>query len=456
MSPVLVSFLRCLFFSFFLLLISPCFSFPQIFLGVVVGIVAIACLYWATQVRRTPRETPKRNVNNLFGLIASFRPATSAAAYQPAQGDDSADAPSGGAPQGAHNDASSANGNAAAAAAVDRNTSVRSVITLPAYRPKAGDSEQIIAREGERDGIDVVIELPTADDEEQMREEEMQALYEIRLARRQEIAEREQRRRERREARARNDTAALEEIGRRARAASNNAQMEALRRDHERIRNERQRAISSVSYADLGIARHDGSRIRASSTESERVGLLSDAASVAAVSVRSGAVSPVPSPRAPSATSFRSAESDVPSPGHARSRADSRPDAPRLSVSVLSNAGAAEVDLGESDMPPHSPPGYEDIPLGDDRSRSGTPHNEPPPGYSGPGQEQASQVTSERRDTATATADEGSSAPGPAARESPTESSDVPRLPTLQVAELPRIVVEPSSARPADDSRTPQ
>ncbi|KAL2755712.1 hypothetical protein ACRALDRAFT_1064260 [Sodiomyces alcalophilus JCM 7366] len=423
-----------------------CPSFPQIFLGVCLGILAVGCLLWTVHAIRTRRDPPKKGTEFL-GLIASFRPATSAAAYQPAQGDDSADAPAGGASHRGHNDASAANDSAADATTVDRNISVRSVITLPAYRPKAGDSEQIIAREGERDGIDVVLELPTADDEEQLRNGEMQALYEIRLARRREIAEREQRRRERREARSRNDTAALEEISRRSRAASNNSLMEELRRDHERIRNERQRVTSSVSYADLGVARHDGSRIRASSTESERVGLLSDAASVAAVSVRSGAVSPMPSPQAPSATSFRSAETDL-APVYSRSRADSRTDPPRLSVSVFSSTDAAEADLGESDMPPHSPPGYEDVPLDDDRSGFATPHNEPPPGYPGPAQGRMSSPAGEVVDVAT---DQASSTREHPARESPTGSSGgPPRLPALQVAELPRIVVEPSSARPAD------
>ncbi|ROT36353.1 hypothetical protein SODALDRAFT_245467, partial [Sodiomyces alkalinus F11] len=337
---------------------------------------------------------------------------------------------------------------------IDRNTSVRSVITLPAYRPKAGDSEQVIAREGERDGIDVVLELPTAEDEEQLRDSEMQTLYEIRLARRREITEREQIRRERREARSRNDTAALEEISRRSRAASNNSLMEELRRDHERIRNERQRTTSSVSYADLGIARHDGSRIRASSTESERVGLLSDAASVAAVSVRSGAVSPLPSPRAPSATSFRSAETDFPNPVYSRSRAGSRTDLPRLSVSPLPSSDAAETDLGDSHMPLHSPPGYEDVPLDEDRngSRSVTPHMEPPPGYSGPAQQRASQAAGgEMAGLANATTDPLSSTREQPARASSTGLSGVPRLPALQLTDLPRIVVEPSSARPADD-----
>ena len=69
-------------------------------------------------------------------------------------------------------------------ATVDRNTSVRSVMTLPAYRPKATEQELVLGREGERDGIDIVVELQTAEDEEALRDEEMEALYQIRAARR--------------------------------------------------------------------------------------------------------------------------------------------------------------------------------------------------------------------------------------------------------------------------------
>ncbi|RYC63576.1 hypothetical protein CHU98_g2652 [Xylaria longipes] len=58
----------------------------------------------------------------------------------------------------------------------------------------------------------------------------------------------------------------------------------------DQIRTRRERAVSSVSYHDLGVARHDGSRIRANSTESERVVLLSDAASMA-LSTRSSRIS---------------------------------------------------------------------------------------------------------------------------------------------------------------------
>ena len=69
------------------------------------------------------------------------------------------------------------NGNTTAGAGIDRNTSVRSVMTLPAYAPTARDDERIIGREGERGGIDTVLEFPeTAEDEEERRDNEMESL----------------------------------------------------------------------------------------------------------------------------------------------------------------------------------------------------------------------------------------------------------------------------------------
>ncbi|KAM3468422.1 hypothetical protein MY5147_007964, partial [Beauveria neobassiana] len=91
---------------------------------------------------------------------------------------------------------------------VDRHTSVRSVMTLPAYRAEASTNEQVLGRAGDRDGVDVIVDLPTEEREEALRDEEMAALYQIRALRRQQILEREQRRTEREAARARNDRAA--------------------------------------------------------------------------------------------------------------------------------------------------------------------------------------------------------------------------------------------------------
>jgi hypothetical protein len=176
----------------------------------------------------------------------------------------------------------------AAAAGVDRHTSVRSVMTLPAYSQTPQETERVLGREGERGGMDTVTEFPeTNDEEENRREEQMESLYQIRLQRRREIAEREERRRERREARERGDFARLEELRRESRARANNQSTSSLNGGlsvsaatmiAEHQTRGRDRRVSSVAYADVGHVRHDGTRVRANSNESERGGLLDNAA----------------------------------------------------------------------------------------------------------------------------------------------------------------------------------
>ncbi|KAF2709850.1 hypothetical protein K504DRAFT_534157 [Pleomassaria siparia CBS 279.74] len=169
---------------------------------------------------------------------------------------------------------------------VDRNTSVRSVMTLPAYSPAARDDERILGREGERGGIDTVLEFPeTNEDEEQRREGEMESLYQIRLARRREAIEREERRQARREARLRGDTVALAEIRRRAEEAAEESLSQALIVEHQTVN--RDRRVSQVQYGDLGVARHDGTRLRANSAESDNRPLLDSAASISGQSAQS-------------------------------------------------------------------------------------------------------------------------------------------------------------------------
>ncbi|WQF87801.1 hypothetical protein CDEST_12815 [Colletotrichum destructivum] len=331
--------------------------------------------------------------------------------------------------------------------AVNRNTSIRSVMTLPAYRLDPNDNEQVLGREGERGGVDVVIEYPTEENEEDLRDQEMEALYQIRLARRQELAERDERRRERHEARERGDLVALDNIRTRARNASNNSVVAVLREEHERLKNERLRAVSSVSYADLGVARHDGTRLRANSNESERMGLLSDSASIAATSIRSGAESAANHRRGRSASSVMSIESDLPSPGFApRSRANSRPDTPRLDTHSGSSPEIIEADVGDAGMPIYSPPGYDEVSLDDERSRSNTPQpsTEPPPNYPGPAQQRAQSIASSMAGLA---ADDQTTA-GLTGEQRQTRK---PQLPSLRLQQVPQIVIEPSSARPHDD-----
>lgn len=159
-----------------------------------------------------------------------------------------------------------------------RGASVRSIISLPSYTPLPKPEEQVIARAGERGGMDTVVEFPeTAGEEEAIREGEMESLYQIRLQRRRELAEREARRRERHEARETRDYARLQQISVEsigARQQNTAAEMYANHRARDR-----ERRISSVSYAELGQVRHDGSRIRANSNDSDQRPLLETGAS---------------------------------------------------------------------------------------------------------------------------------------------------------------------------------
>ncbi|KAG9230747.1 hypothetical protein BJ875DRAFT_507115 [Amylocarpus encephaloides] len=358
------------------------------------------------------------------------------------------------------------------AAGVDRNTSVRSVMTLPAYNPTAHQSEQVLGREGERGGIDVVIEFPeTVDDEERLREQEMEALYQVRLARRRENEEREDRRRQRREARERGDYVALREIQARARASSSTSAtrtVEELRAEHERVKKERQRAVSSVSYGDLGVARHDGTRLRANSVESEREGLLGDAASIAASSNyhrrdRSQG----------SVISLDTVNMDFPSPGQTRSRTNSRAESPLRQIGRPSQdgsfnnegrAGSSPEMVEHENLPPNSPPGYENIPLDAPSTEAG---HEAPPDYASPvlarGEHRpifesadsggsghtrrtsahVGELASDRR------ASRSSGRISPSRPDSERSSSrgvgGLPQLPSLRLAALPSIQVDPGS-----------
>ncbi|OTB02694.1 hypothetical protein M426DRAFT_13297 [Hypoxylon sp. CI-4A] len=340
--------------------------------------------------------------------------------------------------------------NSTATAQVDRNTSVRSVMTLPAYRTKANENEQVIGREGERDGVDVVVEYPTAEDLESMRDEEMETLFQIRLARRQERTEREDRLRRAREATARGDVLALSEIRAQRRAAHDNNAVEDLRGTYGQIKNKRERAVSSVSYHDLGVAQLNGTRVRANSHESEGVGLLSDAASIA-LSTRSP--SALSHHRDRSASSVLSLDSDGPSLG-VRSGAST----PRMG-SNHTRAGSSpeiigEADLGDADMPP---PDYEDVSLDDARSGAATPmYNEPPPDYTDPASGRERRLSAQVEDMVERVAESGdlSSTDNSPVEPSATRSSrgvgGAPQLPSLRIGRLPQIVIEPSTAHPND------
>nr|OQO20260.1 hypothetical protein B0A51_13704 [Rachicladosporium sp. CCFEE 5018] len=162
-------------------------------------------------------------------------------------------------------------------------------MTLPAYSRSVRESERVLGREGERAGIDVVIEAPeTVEEEEGRRDEEMESLYQIRVQRRREIAERETRRNARRAARARGDLVALQALREdslaRAELRDITANATTMIADHQS--RSRERRVSSVSYADLGVARHDGTRLRGNSTDSDHRPLLASAASISGNTIR--------------------------------------------------------------------------------------------------------------------------------------------------------------------------
>lgn len=327
---------------------------------------------------------------------------------------------------------------------VDRNTSIRSVLTLPAYRFVASHNEQVLGREGERDGVDTVVEFPTEQDEEELREQEMNAMYQLRQTRRLQAEARDESRRLRREAERRGDSRTAAQIRNRDRATSstNNNAVEALRRDIERAKDIRQRTVSSVSYADLGVARHDGTRIRASSQESERLGLLAEAADMSGLSVRSGAHSPAMHGRHRSGSSVGSFDSDFPSPTYTRPRGDSRPTTPSrlFETRAGSSPELVESDLGVEVMPP---PEYVDVSLDDDddAERSTTPmHDAPPPDYPGPyrtSSQRSQQVMGNNQET-TSSEENGT----------PRGRSVIPQLPSLRLSRLPQIRIEEPSAHP--------
>jgi hypothetical protein len=303
---------------------------------------------------------------------------------------------------------------------VDRNTSVRSVMTLPAYSATANSNEQVLGKEGERAGIDVVLEHPeTVDEEEERRDEEMEALYQIRRARRQEAAEREERRRQRREARDRGDLVTLArleaESRRRAAEAADGLLLSAqLIAEHQSRNGSRDRRVSSVQYADVGVARHDGSRVRAASFESDQRPLLDSAASFGAASAAAGR----PGSETPSSAAYhrRSDVSMTSSLASDEARGSSEftvvaldarsSRSPSLAPSTTySSAPAAETDANGNIMSP--PPDY-DAHLGWGAA----------PPYE-----------------------------GPVAAAAPRFSAMPPVLPAIQITEHPLVVPLPSHAR---------
>jgi hypothetical protein len=273
--------------------------------------------------------------------------------------------------------------NSTTGAGVDRNTSVRSVMTLPAYSSAARENERVLAREGERAGVDTVVELPeTIDEEERLREEEMESLYQIRLARRIEATDREARRQARREARARGDVQALADIRRRAEEAADLSVSQMLIAEHQARNRSRDRRVSAVAYGDLGVARHDGTRLRANSSESDNRPLLDSAASFSGQSRGRDAHA-----RGLSVTSLAQS---------VESRASDDYD---FADASRSNSHSHSISTGPSPSP--NTEGFEIVSLNPERSHSGStgpvppedaPAYEDPPNYESPINSRAPQL----------------------------------------------------------------
>lgn len=417
---------------------------PQVVASV--AALLLIAVVWVCYSRRKPRRAPlPGQPTSKKGFLGRISGRLRGGNYEPAAGADDSDQShqlGTRASRRSNNADPTANRNSAATtntATVDRNTSIRSIMTLPAYRQSAGTNEQVLGREGERDGIDVIVDLPTQEEEEELRDQEMATLYQIRTTRRQLLAEREERRDQRREARQRGDRETLANLRAQTRRANEDTTLRDLRSEVERIKDTRNRSVSSVSYGNVGLAHHDGTRVRANSTESERVGLLSDAGSFSQGHQR-----------VRSASSAASADSDMVSLTPTRSAADSQSGGLWVTNTNGTNHELAETDLGDSAMPP---PEYEDVSLYDGRST--TPILEPPPDYPGPyrsgSQRSRRSVAStvrpeerpEERDEAQA---EGELTPRPSTR----GVGGIPQLPSLRIAQLPEIVIEPSSAHPTD------
>ncbi|CAO2657351.1 Nn.00g034770.m01.CDS01 [Neocucurbitaria sp. VM-36] len=270
-------------------------------------------------------------------------------------------------------------GNRDSTTGVDRNTSVRSVMTLPAYSMSARENERILGREGERAGMDNVVELPeTVDEEERQREEEMESLYQIRLARRVEAADREARRQARRDARARGDVQALADIRRRAEEAADLSVSQMLIAEHQANTRTRDRRVSSVAYGDLGVARHDGTRLRANSSESDNRPLLDSAASISGQSGRSRAytnntldLDPDTHQRGLSVTSIArsfdsraSDESDLPDASRSNSRSNNgtSDEFEVVSLNPERSHSGSRAPTPSVEIPTEQAPAYEDPP----------------------------------------------------------------------------------------------
>ena len=162
-----------------------------------------------------------------------------------------------------------------------------------------------------------------------------------------------------------------------------NASSQSLIAEHNARTSSRDRRVSSVSYADLGLARHDGSRLRENSVDSDHRPLLESAAFMghtpspsgggggdggSSTHSRRGSAAPPPPHahqqhhRGASAESVATTSSDLMNPGAGAAMT------PQTSSGERSGSGSDPVAItpsGSEPSPPlpmGDPPQYEDAP----------------------------------------------------------------------------------------------
>jgi hypothetical protein len=162
---------------------------------------------------------------------------------------------------------------------------------------------------------------------------------------------------------------ALAQIRRRAEQAAEESVSQVLIAEHQTAN--RERRVSSVQYGDLGVARHDGTRLRANSTESDNRPLLDSAASISGQSGRSRALSSntlQTHNRGPSASSIVSsrASDEFEFPDTARSGSNDTDDFEVVSLSHPRSRSVSRVTTPiptpSVEIPREDAPAYEDPP----------------------------------------------------------------------------------------------
>jgi hypothetical protein len=156
----------------------------------------------------------------------------------------------------------------------------------------------------------------------------------------------------------------LADLRQRAESAASQTQSSALIAEHQIATANRERRVSSVQYAELGVARHDGTRLRANSTESDNRPLLDSAASIGGNSNRSTLGTHYRGPSASSIMTMSTRASDEYEPFPAAQRTISGgSEGDDFEVISLQESRSRSVSQGPPtprDIPHIDPPNYED------------------------------------------------------------------------------------------------